>query len=129
MSGLEGILRRTTQLANNRLRPFPKLDVQLHRPQALFIRIHGQPPSSPRFCPHPQLSSFRRFSTVEQTKALLGYVYAQRASNAGRSATGTGDLRVERLDQLLELGPGRSLVDASQESCAAGEFFSVGLHG
>ena len=70
-------------------------------------------------------------AAVGQTGALLGYVHAQHAGDADRPATGTGtgELRVEMLDKLLKLLPGRSLVGASQESSAACRFLLVGLHG
>ena len=41
---LQGILGRITQLINRRLATLYKLQIQLHRPQALFVRVYGLPP-------------------------------------------------------------------------------------
>ena len=70
-----------------------------------------------------------RRTFVGQTEALLSYVPAQHAGDANRPATGTGDLWIERLDELLELFPGRSLVNTGEESCAARGLLLAGLQG
>ena len=43
--------------------PLPQLEIQPYGSNAIFVRKHGLPPSSPRSCPHPHLVKFRSAST------------------------------------------------------------------
>src|SRR5471032_2809324 len=60
MPSLQGILCRVTQLPDCRLDAFSQLQIEPNRLNAVFVRIHGLPPGSPTFCPHP-LMGFKDF--------------------------------------------------------------------
>src|ERR1700730_14006037 len=80
MPGFERILCRIPQLPNGRLDPFAQLQVELNRSQTVFIRVHGLPPGSPRFCPHPQWIRFRCKSTTPHCPQLKPDIYPSLAT-------------------------------------------------
>jgi len=47
------ILRGITQLADRRLNPLAKLNIQLDRANSVCMGTNGLPPGGPRFSPHP----------------------------------------------------------------------------
>src|SRR5471032_1302407 len=55
MPSLQGILCRVTQLPDCRLDAFSQLQIEPNRLNAVLVRIHGLPPGSPTFCPHPHV--------------------------------------------------------------------------
>ena len=64
---------------------------------------------------------------VRQTKALLGHVHAQHASQSDRRPTSAFDLRIERLDGLMQLAPRRHAVDLSEEAVAPRQLLLGGV--
>jgi hypothetical protein len=61
---LQSILRRIPQLADGGIRPLAKLDIELHGPHAVFVRIHELSPVSPSFRPYLRGVSFSLRLTV-----------------------------------------------------------------
>ena len=55
---------------------------------------------------------------VRQAKALLRNVHAQHARQSDRRAASAFDLRIKRLDQLMQLRPRRDTVDLREEAVA-----------
>ncbi len=56
---------------------------------------------------------------IGQTEALLGHVHAQHSGQANWRTTWAGNLRVVRLDQLVQLAPRRGHIDLGEEAVAA----------
>jgi hypothetical protein len=50
----QGLSARLAQLKNGRSRAFPEFYIKPNSSNAIFVRVHELPPSSPSFCPHPQ---------------------------------------------------------------------------
>jgi hypothetical protein len=64
---------------------------------------------------------------VRQTEALLGHIPAQHACQADWRTTRVLDLRIERLDEFVELAPQRHAVDLGEEAVARRALFLGGV--
>lgn len=54
----ERILRRVAQLMNGGADAFAKFDIELHRPHAVFVRIHELLPKKSKFSSAPPVGQF-----------------------------------------------------------------------
>lgn len=70
---LEGVSCRITQLPKGRPAALTKFEMQVYRPSALAVWIHGLTPSSPISCPYPQLP---RIYSVPPTSVLPAFFMA-----------------------------------------------------
>jgi hypothetical protein len=57
---------------------------------------------------------------VGQTKTLLGHIHARHARQANWLPASTDNLRVKRLDHLVQFAPRRDLVNLDQKAIATG---------
>ena len=64
---------------------------------------------------------------VRQAKALLGHVHAQHARQSDRRAASAFDLRIERLNNLVQFAPRRHAVDLGQEAVAPRQLLLGGV--
>jgi hypothetical protein len=63
MPAFEGILCRVTQLMNGSCNALTEFYIKLNRSNAVFVRVHGLPPSSPSFRPHLRWVTFKSAKT------------------------------------------------------------------
>jgi hypothetical protein len=59
-----------------------------------------------------------------QTKTSLGHVHPPHALQTDQRMTCAFDLRIERLNQLVQLAPRRDVIDLSEETVTPRELFS-----
>ena len=64
---------------------------------------------------------------VRQAELLLGHINAQHARQSDQWPAGAFDLRIERLDQFVQLAPRRHAVDLGQEAVAPRQLFLGGV--
>ena len=64
---------------------------------------------------------------VRQAEALQGHVYAQHARQPGWETTSAFDLRIERLDQFVQLVPRGHAIDLGQEAIASRQLLFCGV--
>src|SRR5471032_3262809 len=100
MPSLQGILCRVTQLPDCRLDAFSQLQIEPNRLNAVFVRIHGLPPGSPTFCPHPQAAQL----TPSEREALQKAVSADYLEQCGLREGSHCEILNERGRTLFEVG-------------------------